>query len=56
MQVSAAGFSAVSQPAVTLQVGQTATSTSSGVGAYNKYRHGNRRSPALETSTSELGT
>ncbi|HEX4030691.1 MAG TPA: carboxypeptidase regulatory-like domain-containing protein [Terracidiphilus sp.] len=57
MQVSAPGFSAVSQPPVTLQVGQTATfdfqlkvgSTSSNVTV-------TAAAPALETSTSELGT
>jgi hypothetical protein len=57
MQVSAPGFSALSQPPVTLEVGQTATfdfqlkvgSTSSNVTV-------SATAPALETSTSELGT
>jgi hypothetical protein len=57
MQASATGFSAVSQPAVTLEVGQTATfdfqlkigSTSSTVTV-------DAIAPTLETSTSELGT
>ncbi len=57
MQASATGFSTVSQPPVTLQVGQTATfdfqlkvgSTSSSVTV-------NALAPTLETATAELGT
>jgi len=57
MQASAAGFTTISQPAVTLQVGQTATfdfqlkvgSTSSSVTV-------NAAAPTLETATAELGT
>jgi len=57
MQVSAAGFSAVSQPAVTLQVGQTATfDFHLAVGATTSTVTVTAAAPALETSTSELGT
>jgi Carboxypeptidase regulatory-like domain len=57
MQVSAAGFSVVSQPPVTLQVGQTATfDFQLKVGATSSNVTVTAAAPALETSTSELGT
>ncbi len=57
MQVSAAGFAAVSQPAVTLQVGQTATfDFQLRVGATSSTVTVTAAAPTLETSTSELGT
>ena len=57
MQVSAAGFAAVSQPAVTLQVGQTASfDFHLTVGATTSTVTVTAAAPALETSTSELGT
>ena len=57
MQVSATGFNGVSQPAVTLQVGQTATfDFQLKVGATTSTVTVNAAAPALETSTSELGT
>lgn len=57
MQVSATGFSAISQPAVTLQVGQTATfDFELKVGAATSTVEVTAAAPALETSTSELGT
>jgi hypothetical protein len=57
MQASATGFSTVSQPAVTLQVGQTATfDFQLTVGATSSTVTVNAAAPALEFSTSELGT
>jgi len=57
MQALAAGFSAVSQPAVTLEVGQTATfDFQMKVGATTSTVTVNAIAPTLETSTSELGT
>jgi hypothetical protein len=57
MQASASGFSAVSQPAVTLEVGQTATfDFQMKVGATTSTVTVNAIAPTLETSTSELGT
>ncbi len=57
MQVSATGFSAVSQPPVTLQVGQTATfDFQMRVGATSSTITVSAIAPTLETSTSELGT
>jgi hypothetical protein len=57
MQASATGFSAVSQPAVTLEVGQTATfDFQMKVGATTSTVTVNAIAPTLETSTSELGT
>ena len=57
MQVSASGFSEVSQPPVTLQVGQTATfDFQLKVGATSSNITVNAAAPTLETSTSELGT
>ncbi len=57
MQASATGFSSVSQPAVTLQVGQTATfDFQMKVGATSSTVTVNAAAPTLETSTSELGT
>ena len=57
MQASASGFSAVSQPPVTLEVGQTATfDFQLKVGATSSSVTVNAIAPALETSTSELGT
>ena len=57
MQASATGFTAVSQPAVTLEVGQTATfDFQLKVGATTSTVTVNAIAPALETSTSELGT
>jgi len=57
MQVSASGFSAVSQPAVTLQVGQTATfDFHMNVGGTTSTVTVTAEAPALQTATSELGT
>jgi len=57
MQTSAAGFAAVSQPAVTLQVGQTATfDFQLTVGAATSTVTVTAAAPALEFATSELGT
>lgn len=57
MQASAAGFSAVSQPPVTLEVGQTAMfDFQLKVGAASSTVTVNAIAPTLETSTSELGT
>jgi hypothetical protein len=57
MQASASGFSAVSQPPVILYVGQTATfDFQMTVGATSSTVTVNAAAPALETSTSELGT
>ena len=57
MQVSSTGFNAVSQPPVTLQVGQTATfDFQLKVGATSSTVTVDAVAPALETSTSELGT
>jgi hypothetical protein len=57
MQVQAVGFSAVSQPPVTLQVGQTATfDFQMKVGAATSTVTVDAIAPTLETSTSELGT
>jgi Carboxypeptidase regulatory-like domain len=57
MQASAAGFAAVSQPAVTLEVGQTASfDFQLTVGATSSTVTVNAAAPTLETSTSELGT
>ncbi len=57
MQASATGFSAVSQPPVTLQVGQTATfDFQLRVGAATSTVTVTAAAPALEFSTSELGT
>src|ERR1039457_7081515 len=57
MQASASGFAAVSQPPVTLQVGQTATfNFQLSVGATTSTVTVTAAAPALETSTSELGT
>ena len=57
MQASATGFSAVSQPAVTLEVGQTATfDFQLKVGSTSSTVTVDAIAPTLETSTSELGT
>ena len=57
MEVSASGFAAVSQPPVTLQVGQTATfDFQLKVGAATSTVTVDAAAPTLETSTSELGT
>ena len=57
MQTSAPGFATVSQPPVTLQVGQTATfDFQLSVGATTSTVTVTAAAPALETSTSELGT
>ncbi len=57
MQTTAAGFAAVSQPAVTLQVGQTATfDFQLTVGAATSTVTVTAAAPALEFATSELGT
>jgi len=57
MQVSASGFSAVSQPPVTLQVGQTATfDYHLNVGGTTSTVTVTAEAPALQTATSELGT
>ena len=57
MQVSATGFSAVSQPPVTLQVGQTATfDFHMNVGGTTSTVTVTAEAPALQTATSELGT
>jgi hypothetical protein len=57
MQASAAGFAAVAQPAVTLQVGQTATfDFHLTVGATTSTVEVTAAAPSLEFSTSELGT
>jgi hypothetical protein len=57
MQASATGFNAVSQPPVTLEVGQTATfDFQMKVGATTSTVTVNAIAPTLETSTSELGT
>src|ERR1035437_2771009 len=57
MQASATGFAAVSQPPVTLEVGQTATfDFQLRVGATTSTVTVTAAAPALETSTSELGT
>jgi hypothetical protein len=57
MQVSANGFASVSQPPVTLEVGQTASfDFQLKVGATSSNVTVNAAAPTLETSTSELGT
>ena len=57
MQTSAAGFAAVSQPPVTLEVGQTATfDFQLNVGGATSTVTVTAAAPVLETSTSELGT
>jgi hypothetical protein len=57
MQASAAGFAAVSQPPVTLQVGQTATfDFQLRVGAATSTVTVTAAAPTLEFATSELGT
>jgi hypothetical protein len=57
MEASATGFSSVSQPAVTLQVGQTATfDFQMRVGATSSTITVNAAAPTLETATAELGT
>lgn len=57
MQASATGFSTVSQPPVTLEVGQTATfDFHLKVGASTSTITVDAIAPTLETSTSELGT
>jgi len=57
MQVTATGFSAVSQPPVTLQVGQTATfDFHMNVGGTTSTVTVTAEAPALQTATSELGT
>ena len=57
MQASANGFSSVSQPPVTLEVGQTATfDFQLKVGSTSSTVTVNAAAPTLETSTSELGT
>ena len=57
MQASAPGFSSVSQPPVTLEVGQTATfDFQLKVGAATSTVTVSAIAPTLETSTSELGT
>ena len=57
MQASANGFATVSQPPVTLQVGQTASfDFQLKVGATTSTVTVNAAAPALETSTAELGT
>jgi hypothetical protein len=57
MRASANGFSAVSQPPVTLEVGQIATfDFQMKVGAATSTVTVNASAPTLETSTSEIGT
>lgn len=57
MQASATGFTSVSQPPVTLQVGETATfDFQLNVGSTSSTITVNAIAPTLETSTSELGT
>jgi hypothetical protein len=57
MQASASGFTTISQPAVTLQVGQTATfDFELKVGSTSSTVTVNAAAPALETATAELGT
>ncbi|HZP07086.1 MAG TPA: carboxypeptidase regulatory-like domain-containing protein [Terracidiphilus sp.] len=57
MQASASGFAAVSQPPVTLEVGQTATfDFQLKVGTTSSTVTVNAAAPELETATSELGT
>lgn len=57
MEASAPGFATVSQPAVTLQVGQTATfDFQLKVGAATSTVTVNAAAPALQTATAELGT
>src|ERR1019366_9144339 len=57
MQASAAGFAVVSQPPVTLQVGQTATfDFQLTVGAATRTVTVTAAAPTLEFATSELGT
>lgn len=57
MQASAPGFTAVSQPPVTLQVGQTATfDFQMKVGATTSNVTVSATAAAMETSTAELGT
>ncbi|HET7345904.1 MAG TPA: carboxypeptidase regulatory-like domain-containing protein [Acidobacteriaceae bacterium] len=57
MQASANGFATVSQPPVTLQVGQTASfDFELKVGATTSTVTVNAAAPALETATAELGT
>lgn len=57
MQASAAGFATITQPPVTLEVGQTATfDFQLKVGATTSNVTVNAAAPTLETSTSELGT
>ncbi len=57
MQVSATGFAGVTQPPVTLQVGQTATfDFQLNIGATSSTVMVTAAAPALQTSTSELGT
>ena len=57
MQASANGFGTVSQPAVALQVGQTATfDFELKVGSTSATVTVNAAAPALETATAELGT
>jgi|CZKL01.1.fsa_nt_gi hypothetical protein len=57
MQASAAGFAVVSQPPVTLQVGQTATfDFQLSVGAATSTVTVTAAAPTLEFATSELGT
>jgi hypothetical protein len=57
MQASATGFTAVSQPPVTLQVGQTATfDFRLNVGGTTSSVTVTAEAPALQTATSELGT
>lgn len=57
MQASATGFTTVSQPAVTLQVGQTATfDFQLTVGAATSTVTVTAAAPALEFATAELGT
>lgn len=57
MQASATGFAKVSQPPVTLQVGQTATfDFQLNVGVTTSTVTVNAAAPTLETATAELGT
>jgi Carboxypeptidase regulatory-like domain len=57
MEASASGFSSVSQPAVTLQVGQTANfDFQLKVGSTSATVTVNALAPTLETATAELGT
>ena len=57
MQATATGFTTVSQPPVTLQVGQTATfDFQLNVGATTSTVTVNAAAPTLETATAELGT